>query len=365
MTQREKEILKWIEEDPMISQQEIADRASITRSSVAVHISNLMKKGCIKGKGYVVQAKEYITVIGAVNIDLCGTSTASIIEKDSNPGKLTTTIGGVGRNIAENLSRLDYNVEMITVLGDDVYALEIQKNARENNIQLTHTLRLSDVNTSTYLCINDPTGELVLAISDMDIYKQLTPAYLQSKLDFINRSALVVLDANCSQESIAYLCDHCRVPLFIDPVSTIKATKLLPTLGKFHTIKPNRSECEILSGIKIVDDASLKQAALRLIDAGVKQVFISLSSEGVYYASKKVQGKYPCYKGEIVNTNGCGDAFMAACIHGYLSQCDVSQAAQYGLAASSICAQSSSSISNELKLENLENKIKENGGFTQ
>ena len=54
MTQRERQILNWIEADPMISQQELADRAGITRSSVAVHISNLMKKGCIAGKGYIV-----------------------------------------------------------------------------------------------------------------------------------------------------------------------------------------------------------------------------------------------------------------------------------------------------------------------
>ena len=53
MTQRERQILQWIEENPMISQQELADRAGITRSSVAVHISNLMKKGYIAGKGYM------------------------------------------------------------------------------------------------------------------------------------------------------------------------------------------------------------------------------------------------------------------------------------------------------------------------
>ena len=53
MTQRERQILRWIEENPMISQQELAEKAGITRSSVAVHISNLMKKGFIAGKGYV------------------------------------------------------------------------------------------------------------------------------------------------------------------------------------------------------------------------------------------------------------------------------------------------------------------------
>ena len=54
MTQREQQILDWIRENPRISQQELAERAGITRSSVAVHISNLAKKGYILGKGYVL-----------------------------------------------------------------------------------------------------------------------------------------------------------------------------------------------------------------------------------------------------------------------------------------------------------------------
>ena len=53
MTQREQQILDWITEDPMISQEALAERAGITRSSVAVHISNLMKKGHIVGRGYI------------------------------------------------------------------------------------------------------------------------------------------------------------------------------------------------------------------------------------------------------------------------------------------------------------------------
>ena len=51
MTQRERQILSLIEANPMISQQNIADALQITRSSVAVHISNLLKKGYIAGKG--------------------------------------------------------------------------------------------------------------------------------------------------------------------------------------------------------------------------------------------------------------------------------------------------------------------------
>ena len=34
MTQREQQILEWIRQDPMISQEDLAQRAGITRSSV-------------------------------------------------------------------------------------------------------------------------------------------------------------------------------------------------------------------------------------------------------------------------------------------------------------------------------------------
>ena len=74
MTQREQEILALLESNPMISQQELADKLGITRSSVAVHISNLQKKGYIAGKGYVLRKKDYAVVVGGVNVDICGSS---------------------------------------------------------------------------------------------------------------------------------------------------------------------------------------------------------------------------------------------------------------------------------------------------
>ena len=108
MTQRERQILNWIEADPMISQQELADRAGITRSSVAVHISNLMKKGCIAGKGYIVTRSPYVTVVGGMNMDIGGRPHGKLVARDSNPGTVRMSPGGVGRNIAHNMSLLGY-----------------------------------------------------------------------------------------------------------------------------------------------------------------------------------------------------------------------------------------------------------------
>ena len=134
MTQRERQILNWIEADPMISQQELADRAGITRSSVAVHISNLMKKGCITGKGYIVRTAPYVAVVGGVNMDIGAVSAGKLVARDSNPGHVTTSLGGVGRNIAENLCRLGKRVLMVTAVGEDAHAQQIQQSCRELGI---------------------------------------------------------------------------------------------------------------------------------------------------------------------------------------------------------------------------------------
>ena len=102
MTRREEEILQWIREDPMISQQALAQRAGITRSSVGVHIANLMRKGKLLGRGYLLAEESYVAVIGAVNVDISGTPDTALLPGDSNPGHVRVTMGGVGRNIAES-----------------------------------------------------------------------------------------------------------------------------------------------------------------------------------------------------------------------------------------------------------------------
>lgn len=95
ITERERQILRWIEENPLISQQELAELGNITRSSVAVHISNLMKKGLIQGKGYILQKNPYIVVIGGVNMDIFGHPDAPLVQKDSNPGHVSLSAGAL------------------------------------------------------------------------------------------------------------------------------------------------------------------------------------------------------------------------------------------------------------------------------
>lgn len=357
MTQRERQILRWIEENPFISQQELAEKAGITRSSAAVHISNLMKKGYITGKGYIVSPASYVVVVGGVNMDIGGISHAQLVSADSNPGRVRISLGGVGRNIAHNMALMGLDVRMVTVLGGDFYAQKIVSTCGEMGIDISRSLRVADAITSTYLFISGPDGDMKLAISDMDIYSHLTPAFLASKLSLFNNAKLLVVDTNIPAESIAWLVEHVEVPVFADPVSTAKAEKLRPVLGKLHTIKPNRIEAELLSGVSITDERSLRRAANVLLKTGLQQVFISLGAGGVFAANQDRGLHLPSIPGSMVNATGCGDAFMAALAWAYMEGMDLEQSAYAGLAASSIALEGSETINPEMSVDAIKSRL--------
>ena len=348
MTQRERQILNWIEENPLISQQELAEKAGITRSSVAVHISNLMKKGYIAGKGYVLRSASYAAVVGGVNMDIGGRSAAPLVAADSNPGTVRMSLGGVGRNIAHNLALLGVDVRMLTAFGDDLYAQKIAASCGELGIDISQALQVPGAATSTYLFISGDDGDMALAVSDMDIYDHVTPAYLQSRRALLDNAQVIVTDTNIPAESIQWLCENVKVPIFADPVSTAKAVKLKPVLGKLHTLKPNRMEAELLSGVAITDDASLERAAKALLDTGLRRVFISLGSDGVYAADHAGALRLPCCPARMVNATGAGDAFMAALAWAYLEGTALEPTAQCAQAAAAIAIEGAETINPEL-----------------
>ena len=321
MTQRERQIMQWIEADPMISQERLAEMAGITRSSVAVHISNLMKKGYIAGKGYVLRSGTYAVVVGGVNMDIGGRSFAPLVAKDSNPGKVRMSLGGVGRNIAHNMSLLGVDVRFLTAFGDDLYAQRIAASCGELGIDISHALTVPGGATPTYLFLNDCDGDMALAVSDMEI------------------------------------CDRIA-PIFADPVSTAKAAKLKPILGRLHTLKPNRIEAELLSGVQITDDESLRLAAQTLLDTGLHRVFISLGTDGVLAADRKEMRLVPCCEATMRNATGAGDAFMAALAWAYLEGTDLENTAASAAAAAAIAIESFETINPALSASAVRERMK-------
>lgn len=357
MTQRERQILTWITENPMITQEELAERAGITRSSVGVHISHLMKKGHILGKGYLLPPSGYVAVAGAVNVDIGGRSAGPLVGRDSNPGTVTVSMGGVGRNIAHNLRLLGAQVSLLTALGEDAHAGQVAESCQRLGIDLSRALRVPGGTTSTYLFLSDEAGDLALAVSDMGIYEALTPDYFARHLTFLNGADLVVADANLPQEALHYLARHCTAPLLVDPVSTVKAEKIRDILGRIHTLKPNRMEAEFLSGVKITDRASARRAAEKLLATGLHRVFISLGQDGVFAADGTGDVWYPCCPAQMRSATGAGDAFAAALGWAFLAGKNLAESAKAANAAASIAVEGEETINPALSPERVQERM--------
>lgn len=298
-------------------------------------------------------SEKYIAVVGGVNIDIGGTPDSPLIPEDSNPGRVTVSMGGVGRNIAENLCRMGRRVKMITALGEDANADAVIRNANELGMDITDSIRVPGGRTSTYLCLNDETGDVLAAISDMSIYDTLTPEMMKEKLPVLNQAAAVIVDTNLPEAVLTYLADNLKVPLLADTVSVKKSVKLKGALPCLTAIKPNRPEASRLTGIEITCDGDVPKVARALVEMGVKNVFLSKGGNGVYYDNGTDCGTLPCFPRPIVNTSGCGDAFLAAAADALADGLDIRSCARRGLAASALCAATDSAVNPMMNKQDL------------
>ena len=355
MTQREQEILNILKQEPTISQNDIASRLGITRSSVAVHITNLLKKGYLLGKGYIVQDEPYILVIGGSNIDIQGFPKEKLIQRDSNIGTVKMSLGGVGRNIAENCARLGVPTRLMSVIGDDPYGQKILKEAQAIGLNMQDTVVLSGESTSTYLSILDETHDMAMAINHMDSIEKLTVEHIRAKRSIIEHAQLVVLDTNLSQAVLDHLLtQYPKTKFFVDTVSTKKAMKIKDHLKNIHTLKPNRMEAEVLTG------SSEKTPLLELgSQLKCKRSFISLGSQGVQVFEGKTHLHFPTKPIEVVNATGAGDAFMAGLVYAYLKGYDIKETCLTAMAASRLALSHPDTINPNLNEQSLHETLKE------
>ena len=360
MTNREQEILELIRGNPMISQKELANSLGITRSSVAVHISNLLKKGYLVGKGYIVREQQYISIVGGTNIDIQGFPNNDLILKDSNPGVVKISFGGVGRNIGENLVKLGIETKLISAVGDDLYGRKILDESRLINLNMEDSLILREHATSTYLSILDATGDMLVAISHMDIIDKLSVDFIKNKKNIIENSTLCIIDTNIPKETIEFILTNYKgVDFFLDTVSTTKAKKIKDIIGHFHTIKPNKLEAEMLSGIKINNESDLKRVADYFLEKGVKRVFISLGEEGIYYDDGVNSNHIRSPKIHVVNATGAGDACLAALAYSHFNNFDIEYASRFSMSAAILAMSHENTINPNISVENINKKMKE------
>ncbi len=301
-----------------------------------------------------------ITVIGGCNIDICATSTGALVGGDSNPGTVRVSLGGVGRNIAENLSRLAQNVSLISSLGGDQFTELIKRHAQAAGFDMSMCAFDETLQNSIYVCVNNPDGEMSVAVSDMRVCDLITPQHLERMLPKINKSDIVVIDANIPEDTVRYLAENCEAPLCADSVSSHKAKRILPALPRLELLKTNRIEAQNLTGIEVKTPDDVKLCADKLHEMGVKRVLITLGSHGAFSSGDGEAHYMNSLAQNIVNTTGCGDAFFAGSIIAMLEKMSIRDILVYGLGMAALCSLDQGAVYQGTSLGALERFINEN-----
>ena len=274
-----------------------------------------------------------ISLIGGANVDLSATLADTFIAADSNPGHIDVGYGGVARNIAHNLVLLGAKAQLLTIFGGDLFGGLLQDYCKQQGIDIHLSEKIAPLRSGIYLCLNNRGGEMIAAVADTDAIREITPEWLEKRIGEINHSDYIVADTNISEDAIRYLMENSTAPLFIDGVSTTKAHRVVNALAKcklpyLHTLKLNLKEA-----LAVTNTTTYAEAAQQLLDMGVAHVYITLGSDGVYCRNAAEEWLFPALPGEIVNTTGAGDAFLAGVIFALAKNIPFPQTAQYGLMA--------------------------------
>lgn len=301
----------------------------------------------------VSRPPRHALVIGAANVDLCGHADSALNLQESNPGKLDISVGGVGRNIADNLARLGADSRLLSIVGDDHWGQQIMALTVLAGVNIDLCITQHNARSSSYLSLHNPDGEMKLALNDMSIIDKLDKSALSRCEESIKASDVLVLDANLSESALALCFSYGHQTVFVDPVSSAKAVKLIPFLASVNTLKPNRLEAQLLSDVVISSKSDISKAANVLHDKGVENVFVSSGSLGGYWSVQYGEQAdfFPvCTINDstIANVTGAGDALMAALSYCALHGWDWRTTGRFAMAASAVAVSTDSTINSQI-----------------
>ena len=304
---------------------------------------------------------QFIVVIGAANIDIHGKSDQPLRAKDSNPGSLRTSAGGVARNVAENLARLGVDCRLVSAVGNDHHGEMLLHLSRDAGIDVKNVQVIDLAPTSTYLAVLDDSGDMHVAIADMSVIDHLNAKRLQSMQPMLQQSALIIIDCNLPDDALAWLVKNCSgKPIFADTVSTSKAPRLKPYLSSIHTLKTSAIEAQALTGLQAETPEQLRELANHLHAQGVERVFITRGEQGVFYSTGESQGSQRPAGGQrdVENAGGAGDAFLAGLAYTWLEDFDLTDALQFALTAADITLADAATSSPSLSIGAINSAMK-------
>ncbi|XP_054049398.1 uncharacterized protein LOC128906325 isoform X1 [Rissa tridactyla] len=357
-------------------------------SCIAVALSKLQKA---RRKGNLPRQEDTTppqpVVIGGINVDFIAKAQNPVIlgGGQTNTGRVRRTFGGVGRNLADCLSRLGRTPLFLSAVGKDEHSESILHYC--HHMDMKAVLQLEGKSTATYCAVITSTGELSVGLGDMDIHHQITEQYVSQFKEDLCQAPLVCIDGNVPLSTIQYVCQLARehqLAVCYEPTDENKASKpfLSDSWKALTYISPNLQELRAINRTlgnplpaelpsRLEDVVQTAVALARPLLAHLHCVVVTLGAHGILLCGKSLGGSislrpgaheqtaaaslcathYPAIhisREEIVNVSGAGDSLMAGILAGMLAKHDTDTCVRMGLLAASLSLRSFEPISPEI-----------------
>ncbi|CAN5205681.1 PfkB family carbohydrate kinase [soil metagenome] len=283
-----------------------------------------------------------VVVIGGANVDVLARPHRPPVPATSNPGEVTVTAGGVGRNIAETLARLGTSVALVAVVGSDAHGDLVLEVTGDAGVDVD-LVRRGLTPTGTYVALLDEAGELVSAVADMAATASLSPTDVGLARSAIASADLVVIDGNLATAALVAAWEaavEAGVDVVLDPVSVPKAAAIGQLLGV------DRPLAVLSAGAPEL--AALVTGGAEALERGVAVLWERSGPAGSVLRTTATTTQLVALPATVEDVTGAGDAMLAAYCHAVLQGETAVDAARYGHAAAALTVASRHSVRPDL-----------------
>ncbi|WP_265435227.1 ribokinase [Aeromonas media] len=244
--------------------------------------------------------------------------------------------GGKGANQAVAAARLGAAVSFIARIGDDAIGRQMKAGFAADGIEVSAVEQDERLPTGIAIIYVSDEGENSIGLST-EANGALDTAMVRRHEALIAGAHTLLLQLEVPLDSVLEAArlaraHGTRVVLNPAPAQPLSAD----LLALVDLITPNQTEAELLTGVKVTDEASAAQAAARFHQMGIADVMITLGSQGVYCSNGRQQALIAGFRVEAVDTTAAGDTFNGALLAAELAGASFQDAVRFAHGAAAL-----------------------------
>jgi ribokinase len=278
-----------------------------------------------------------IVVVGSTNTDM-------VIKSSHLPAPGETILGGTffmsaggkGANQAVAAARSGGNVLFIAKTGFDVFGKQSVELFEKEGIDISSIARDEFQPSGVALITVDDKGENCIVVAP-GANAALNTSDIDNAKEKIEAASFVLMQLETPIETIEYVADivfRKGIKCILNPAPAAKLSDEL--LKKISIITPNQKEAEMLTGIKVIDEASAKEAALFLFNKGILTVIITMGAGGAFVFEANDHCMIPGHRVTVVDTTAAGDVFNGALVAALSEKRNIVEAVSFACKAAAI-----------------------------